>query len=248
MVLPKRVTVDLAYLTGVLAGDGSINVRSKHDYEIKCVGNVEEWEFYDFIICPLFRELFGLEVKARLHNTGTTYGVRIWSKSLVYFLNEEFELPIGKKYDGLKIPHQLKSSDELIKAFVQGLADTDFSLALKRRYKKQKYYPVIVGVSKSKRFMDEVAVYLEKFGFSVSKHFNKVQEDKRFGKTVTHVIQLYGHDQLAKWVATIGFRNPKHLRKLELWRKANKNNSWAKSALDLVAGAGLEPATSRTRA
>lgn len=96
--------------------------------------------------------------------------------------------------------------------------------------------------------MDEVSVYLEKFGFSVSKHFDKVQEDKRFGKTVTHVIQLYGHDQLAKWTTTIGFRNPKHLRKLESWRKANKNNSWAKSALELVAGAGLEPATSRARA
>ena len=246
--MPKQVTVDLAYLTGVLAGDGSINVRPKHDYEIKCVGNVNEWEFYDFIICPLFRKLFGLEVKAGLHDARTTYGVRIWSKSLVYFFSEKFELPIGKKYDKLKIPHQLKGSNKLINAFVQGLADTDFSLTLKRRYREQQYYPVIVGVSKNRKFMDEVSVYLEGLGFSVSKHFDKVQEDKRFGKTITHVIQLYGHEQLAKWVTAIGFRNPKHLRQVGFWKKANQNNNWAKTALELVAGAGLEPATSRARA
>lgn len=80
----------------MLAGDGSINVRPKHDYEIKCVGNVEEREFYDFVICPLFRKLFGLEVKARLHDAGTTYGVRIWSKNLVYFLSKEFGHPSAK--------------------------------------------------------------------------------------------------------------------------------------------------------
>gem|GEM_PF-5051670 len=65
---------------------------------------------------------------------------------------------------------------------------------------------------------------------------------------MTYVIQLYGHEQLAKWVTAIGFRNPKHLRKVGFWRKANQNNNWAKTALELVAGAGLEPATSRARA
>ncbi len=255
---PTRVTVDLAYLVGVLAGDGSINMRAQHDYEVKCVGDVKEWEFYDLVICPLFKKLFELEVKAGLHDVGTTYGVRIWSKELVCFLSEKFGLPIGKKYNGLKIPRQIKSSDVLMKAFIQGLADTDFSLALKRRYRKRRYYPTIVGVSKSRKFMVEVSAYLEGLGFSVSKDFDKVQEDKRFGKVVAHVIQLYGHNQLAKWVTTIGFRNPKHLKKVEFWRKANKNNNWAKPALELVAGGGmpkgglthpsLEPPTSRTRA
>lgn len=248
LIVPKHITADLAYLVGVLAGDGSINVRPKHDYEIKCVGDIREQEFYDVVVCPLFRNLFGLEIKAKLHDAGTTYGIRIWSKGLVHFFTKKFELPTGKKYDKLKIPHQLKCSDKLIKAFIQGLADTDFSLTLRRRYREQQYYPVIVGVSKNKKFMNEVAAYLEALGFSVSKHFDKIQEDKRFGKSVTHVVQLYGHKQLAKWVTTIGFRNPKHLRKVEFWRKANENNDWAKSALELVAGSGLEPLTSRARA
>ena len=238
LVILNHVTTDLAYLVGVLAGDGSINVRPKHDYEIKCVGDVKEHEFYDLILCPIFKKLFGLNVKAKLHDAGTTYGVRIWSKSPVQFFTEEFGLPAGKKYEKLRIPTQLRGSEELIKAFIQGLADTDFSLALKRRFKDRRYYPVIVGVSKSREFMGEVSAFLEKFGFSVSKHFDKVQEDKRFGKTTTHVVQLYGHEQLAKWMIEIGFRNPKHLRKVKLWIKNNKNNTRAKSALESIAGRG----------
>ena len=38
-----RKNIDLAYLCGVLAGEGSINIRkNKCDYEIKCVGNPKD--------------------------------------------------------------------------------------------------------------------------------------------------------------------------------------------------------------
>lgn len=53
-------------------------------------------------------------------------------KAWYIFFTKEFGLPVGKKYDKLRIPHQLKGSDELITAFIQSLADTDFSLTLKR--------------------------------------------------------------------------------------------------------------------
>ncbi len=218
LILPKKVTVDLVYLIGVLAGDGSINVRPKHDYEIKCVGNVKEKEFYDSVVCPIIKNLFDIEVKARLHDSETTYGIRIWSKELVGFLTELFELPIGKKYAKIKVPDNIKSCDKFYVAFIQGLADTDFSLTLKRRYRKQQYYPVIVGVSKNKKFMIDISKYLQGIGFSISEHFEKVQVDKRFGKTITHVIQMYGPNQLAKWMNTIGFRNTKHIKKFEIWK------------------------------
>jgi intein/homing endonuclease len=236
---------DLAYLVGVLAGDGSINIRSKkHDYEIKCVGNPKnEKDFYCLVIAPLFEKLFGLKTRAKLYDSGTTYGIRIWSKSLVEFF-KRIGVPTGKKYKWLRIPHQFKKSDKLIKAYICGLADTDFSLALKRRYKRRRYYPVISGVSKSRKLMEEVAKYLEKWGFSVSRHF-KVRNDKRFGKFTTHVIQLYGHKQLVKWMHLIGFRNPKHLRKFEHWINANKNNKRARLSLERIAGPGFEPGTSR---
>ncbi|HLC75321.1 MAG TPA: hypothetical protein VJH88_05730 [Candidatus Nanoarchaeia archaeon] len=40
LVLPIKVSEKLAYVCGILAGDGSIYIREeKHDYVIKCVGN-----------------------------------------------------------------------------------------------------------------------------------------------------------------------------------------------------------------
>lgn len=232
IITPDKITPELAYLSGVLAGDGSINIRPKHDYEIKCVGNPrDEKEFYDSVVAPLFEGLFGLRVKAKLHDSETTYGVRIWSKLVAYFFAQKIGLPVGTKYGKLRIPPQFKVSEELVKSYIQGLADTDFSLALKKRYKQQPYYPVITGVSKSRELMEDVAKFLESKGFSISKHFDKVHDDKRFGKVSVHVIQLYGHMQLVKWMSLIGFRNPKHLAKFEFWKNTNENNSWARLAL-----------------
>jgi hypothetical protein len=63
LTVPDGITLELAYLSGVLAGDGGINIRPKHDYEIKCVGNPKnEKKFYDAVVAPLFEKLFGLKV------------------------------------------------------------------------------------------------------------------------------------------------------------------------------------------
>lgn len=60
MKKPKKIRIpeideDLAYLCGVLAGDGYIGIRKhKYDYSIDCGGNPnDEMEFYDKIIVPL---------------------------------------------------------------------------------------------------------------------------------------------------------------------------------------------------
>lgn len=140
----------------------------------------------------------------------------------MHFLVWKIGLPVGTKYEKLRIPTRFKVSRELIKAFIQGLADADFSLALKKRYKQQPYYPVIVGFSKSRKLMEDVAKFLKGEDFSISKHFDKIRHDERFGKVTVHVIQLYGHKQLAKWMLGIGFRNPKHLVKFGFWKKLIK--------------------------
>ena len=47
LVLPKKYSSELAYLCGVLAGDGSISYRkNKHEYMIKCVGNPKDEKIY----------------------------------------------------------------------------------------------------------------------------------------------------------------------------------------------------------
>ena len=220
-----NITKDLAYLCGVLAGDGNINIRpEKHDYSIKCVGNPkDEKEYYKKLIVPLFDKIFNLKVKARHYDKGTTYGIRIWSKELVYYLTNFIELPSGKKYNKLKIPSIFKKNELLLKSFIQGVADTDFGLSFKK-----KGYPVIVGSSNTKSFMEEIGNELDKFGLSCIRCFDYKRKDPRFkkGYSIIHRLELNGHSQLTKWMDIIGFRHPKHNKKVEIWRKRYTSGGW----------------------
>ncbi len=217
--LPATLSEDLAYICGFLAGDGSIYTReSKHDYIIKCVGDPKsEKEYYHNIIGPLFNKLFNLNLNIRTQDCGETYGFVIYSKALLTYLTKNMGLPCGKKYGTLKIPLIFKDKKELLIPFLRGLADTDFYLGLKRGSKKNPHYPVIVGSSKSFRFMDEVASELENFGFKVSKYFNSKHLDKRFkkGYFIINRIELCGHENYKLWMNLIGFNNPRHIIKTE---------------------------------
>ncbi len=233
---PKYPSAELAYFCGLLAGDGHIGIREhKKDYHVELAGNPkDEKELYDDVVCPLVKKLFNIDVKpGQLQDT---YGIRIRSIALVNYLTEVLGLPKNRKYNQLKIPEWVKRDRKLIMCYVRGLADTDFCLSLKKRYKTQPYYPVITGVSKSKRFIEEVALVLEKFELKISRHYDIKVEDVRFKKgfAITHRIYLYGHKQLIKWMQTIGFSSPKHLAKFILWKERNVNSN-RKKTIEAVA-------------
>lgn len=215
-----EINEDLAYLCGVLAGDGNILIRKfKNEYRVNCGGNPrDEVEFYDKTIVPLFERLFHLHVKSRL--MGKTYGVNIYSKSLVLFLTEICGLPNGRK-DNLRIPPIFKDNQLLVRSFIRGVADTDFTIKLSNNY------PVIGGCNKTTPFMAEIAVALEKDGFKVAKLFNYKVNDQRLrkGYNVINWIYLNGHKQFAKWVDLIGTCHPKQLKKMELWRMSMRNKT-----------------------
>jgi hypothetical protein len=205
IVIPKRLDNDLSYLCGFLAGDGSFGWRpNKNEYSITCVGNPkDEKQFYD---------------------DGTTYGIKIRSKAIFLFFTKIIKFPFGKKCDKVKIPYIFKQSDDLIKSFIEGFADADFCYTLKKRYKRKFYYPCIEGTSASKMMIDDIAFYLNKFGFKFTK-CKVVVFDKRKNKSITtYRIDLNGYLQLFIWMMTIGFRNLKYIKRFEEWRKNNSSN------------------------
>ena len=222
-------------LCGVLVGDGHLSVRkSKHEYAIYCLGHKnDEREFYDKVIIPLFNKTFSVNVKIKSSDRDTTYGFVFYSKVLVNYFSR-LGIPTGNKSSRIRIPTIFKSSDNLLISFIRGLADTDFCLTLKRRYKKIQYYPVIVGVSKSKDIIYEISKYLKKLGFRPSLETRK-QFDKRVQKlVVTYALYLYGHKQTVMWMQIIGFKSSKHLKKFDLWKKRNIDNARANSAFRIL--------------
>tara|TARA_Y100000310_G_scaffold231819_1_gene234534 strand:+ start:10888 stop:11625 length:738 start_codon:yes stop_codon:yes gene_type:complete len=211
--LPSKITSDLAYIIGVLAGDGNIFVRKdKHDYRVKCVGNpLDEMQFYKDILVPLFKKVFNIQLDIKYQDSNSTYGFYIYSKSLVEFLNDVFELPIGKKYGKLKIPTLIKENN-LTTDFIRGLADTDFCVTFRGNRK----FPSIVGSSKSKSFFLEVSQELKKMGFTFYEVYGYKLIDSRFkiGYSLINKIEINGEKNFHLWMRKIGFFSPKHLRKI----------------------------------
>lgn len=215
--LPQKMTKDLAYFCGFLAGDGSIGYRkNKKEYWIAGVGNPsDEVEYYDILIKSLIKKLFGFNVKTKLYGKG--YGFSLNSKTLVKYLTEFIGLPLGKKYDSLTIPKIILKDKEFVRNFISGLADTDFHLAIKKRN-----YPVIIGVSKSRPFIEEIKDFLNKEGYKVGIYERK-QFDKRTNKIyVTYSVEISGYKHLKKWISEIGFRHPKNIKKLNFLREKGK--------------------------
>jgi len=218
--LPNAISPELAYIVGVLAGDGNIFVRKdKHDYRIKCVGNpLDEVKFYKDILAPLFKKVFNVQLDLKYQDSNTTYGFYIYSKSLVGFFNEIFELPVGKKYDKLRIPTIIKENN-LTADFIRGLADTDFCVTFRGNRK----FPSIVGSSKSKSFIKEISSELKKLGFTFYEVYDYKIEDNRFvdGCSFINKIEINGKENFNLWMDKIGFSSPKHLKKIEKMGVAN---------------------------
>lgn len=216
--LPKRITNDLAYLIGVFSGDGSLNYRpKKYEYSIKCVGNPkDEKEFYYKVISSKFKKVFGFKPKIRHFDKNTTFGFRIFSKSLVRYLVEVIGLPLGSKYKFLKIPPQILSNKEMSFQFIKGLFDTDGCVSFKKKYKDYPYYPVISFCSKSDSFTKEVANFLKENEFKIVEIYNYKLIDDRIKKGFTTIsrIDLNGKINFRLWLNKIGFLSPKHKNKI----------------------------------
>lgn len=212
--LPNTISPELAYIVGVLAGDGNIFVRKdKHDYRIKCVGNPkDEKEFYRNILAPLFKKVFNINLDNKNQDSNSTYGFYIYSKSLVEFLSKVFGLPVGRKYDKLNISKVIKDND-LTADFIRGLADTDFGITFRGNRK----FPSIVGSSKSKKFFQEIAKELRLMGFTLCTLYDYKIIDPRLkkGYSIINRIEINGEKNFNLWMKKIGFSSPKHLKKIE---------------------------------
>ncbi len=234
MRTPKKINLPelspkLAYICGVLAGDGYIGIRpNKNEYIVNCGGNPkDEIEFYDNILAPFFQKLFCIEVKPKLlggKKKNKTYGFNIWSKNLVYFLLDDVGMTQSPK-DNLLIPQKILDDRNLYLPFIKGVFDTDFCLKFKNNY------PRIVGSSKCKAFMQQISDLLEGEGFRVLRYFDYKVKDSRLkkGYNIINKVEINGHNQLSLWLDKIGTNQPKNQEKIRKWRN------------EKVAGGGFEP-------
>jgi len=223
--IPANISPKLAYLCGILAGDGSIYCRKeKSDYIIKCVGNPkDEKGLYTKIIKPYFKELFGINLNVKLQDGGTTFGFVIYSKELFEYFTKSIGLNDGRKTE-LEIPDLIRNNHLLSICFIKGLFDTDGCISFKKRQTKKPYYPVISLSSKSKKLIEETSKILKEFNLKVVEIYDYKVFDKRLkqGFNVINRIEMNGFENLQTWMGTIGFLSPKHLSKIKkYWKESS---------------------------
>ena len=127
--LPKRWSEDLAYLFGLLIGDGSLpsayskrpNGKYQKRHLIYFISNSKN--FCDYVYIPSFKKLFGITPKIEFvkNKINPLYNCRIESKIIYEFLIKKGYIP-GRKAKIAKIPKMPKKYYYHILA---GLLDTD---------------------------------------------------------------------------------------------------------------------------
>ena len=218
IILPTTLDEKLAELIGIIIGDGHLGLYYSNthikNYEISVVGHLIDDKEYMKYVNHLFFSLFNFKLYQKEIKNKTVIKLRINSKAILFFLNKCFRLPLNKKSRLVKIPDKiLESSLEVKRAFLRGLADTDFSFSFKKKHKTRHYYPVIKGTFASSQLISDLS---ELFNELNLKHYitNYIDHDKRTNKKYNkHSIFISGKENFYRWAQEIGFSNYKHILK-----------------------------------
>lgn len=111
MAAELEMSPDLAEICGIHAGDGYLRNQGHHR-ELDISGNVEEKEYYDSHVVPLFERFFGLRIVARFFPGRNTYGFVVRDKAVIEFMHS-MGFPYGEKSKTVRIPSFILESTDL---------------------------------------------------------------------------------------------------------------------------------------
>lgn len=169
ITFPDEKNIRFNYILGLILGDGCLvnskRAANKSTYSIQiCFRKKKDAER----IKEYCKELFSIE--GSIYKGRGCYGLYIYSKPIVLILNKKYEIPIGLKYEKIKIPSIIQNSKnkKIIKAFIKGVFDSDGNI-----YNHHKTKCVQLR-QKSKTFLEEIRLLLKELRIE----FNNIYYDK----------------------------------------------------------------------
>ncbi|MFQ5721801.1 MAG: LAGLIDADG family homing endonuclease [Candidatus Aminicenantales bacterium] len=207
VTLPDKINSDIAYLTGLICGDGNLTITKKRDYWVT-IHNKE--------IALLEKTLAILETnfnyKTDIKEGNKCQMVVVRSEVIHSFFHKIMEIESGRK-ENIKIPKKIKSDRKLIRAFIAGFFDAEGTVALK----KNKITCQICLYQKQKSILDEIKSELEKDGIEMKFYYSNTNH------------RLYGNRKSLKpFYKKIKIFHPKKKKKLDtaiknhaLWMSGN---------------------------
>jgi intein/homing endonuclease len=217
-----KIDGDLAELMGIHIGDGCISKNKRYEEYYLGGDLIEEKEYHDNWVGPLFNNkimlpLFGKRVNYKEHPKVGVYAFHIFDKKLVSFF-EGLGISSGSKIN-LGIPKCILKNSFFIKRFLRGLFDTDGNLYFDRNRSAKNPIndrPTIKLGTVSKPLIDDIFRELKKMNFNP--RIKKPYKGKK-DKNVVHTILIYRIRDIERYLEEIGFKNPKHYSKWELYKK-----------------------------
>lgn len=226
--LQKEMTPDLAEICGIHAGDGYMRCRNGNNFELDISGNIDEKEYYDNHVVPLFERTFGIKIKTQFFQPRNTYGFCISEKEVCETLHS-FGFPYGKKTLTVEVPKQILESKnlEIIYRFIRGVFDTDGTISFRKRggsgyseiHKKRHTYSYLKLSICSKSLRDGIGLLLMQTGFQFA--FSQKKEKGKWN--ISYSLTLEGDQNLILWMQNIRFKNPVKENRFLIWKKYGFN-------------------------
>lgn len=194
-------------LIGAFIGDGFFNCYNNKLYQVEFSGDSRlDLDYYSNIIIPIIKNLFP-NINPHIYKVKYKNAIRIvfYSKELFCYLRDVFGFVPGKKTYTISIPPKILSSKQLLFPTIRGIFDTDGGIFLDKRDIYKKSYPRIVFQTASNKLYEQLLVHLSK----EFKIYSRQDKKRNIG-----VIEIYGTNQLNKWMNLIGFSNSRHLNKI----------------------------------
>ena len=107
--MESNKALEIAEICGIHAGDGYLRNDGKRR-ELDISGNIEEKEYYDKHIIPLFNKFFNIQSKGRYFPYRNTYGFVIRDIKIIEFMNK-LGFPYGAKSLKVKVPSFILEDD-----------------------------------------------------------------------------------------------------------------------------------------
>ena len=200
---------ELSELIGIMLGDGCLSRSGKKYYIYICGHKINDFEYHQVVTQQYLLKIFNKMSKIQFRKFENTLFLRFSDKEIFLFFSK-IGIPIGKKYNSIKIPQFVKDP-VLFPSFIRGLFDTDGCFILSKQHKNVPYYPRIEITSKSEEFLSETLIYLKKMGF-----YGSVSNKGRGFR-----LEIPGRANLLKWNQMIGSNHPQKRVKMISFHSRN---------------------------
>lgn len=221
MTRQKIISPMLAEICGIHAGDGHLR-KDRNELEIS--GGIDEKEYYDNAVIPLFNKQFGTDIKGKFFLTKGTYGFTI-SNPLISSTLTELGFPKGNKSLIVASPSCImqNESSAVRRGFLRGVFDTDGCVSFSRKtgkyasFKRNRhFYPRILFTTVSKQLCNDLVILCEKEGFKPITYKYQPINPKESTK---YKLQIAGKEAIISWMTQVSPKNTSKTSRFEIWKR-----------------------------